>query len=264
MIPMNSIAFFSMKGGTGKTTLCSSLSWILAEEGRSILMIDMDPQGHLSHFYKITPPPGRATLFGSLIYDQPLAEAILPTSHPNLFILPSTEELLDLNEALISKPWREWKLKDALDALRPFPYDMVIIDVGANLSLITYNALFASRMLIIPVLPDIFSYFSLKTFFRYLGKTCNHYNYKFEMIWILINRINNYRLLDRENKEALNRYYKKFLLPQAVREDSKLSEATRLRKPITTYAPESSAARDLRQVARFIQKITLKPLTEDT
>ena len=163
---MNSIAFFSMKGGTGKTTLCSSLSWILAEEGRSILMIDMDPQGHLSHFYKITPPPGRATLFGSLIYDQPLAEAILPTSHPNLFILPSSEELLDLNEALISKPWREWKLKDALDALRPFPYDMVIIDVGANLSLITYNALFASRMLIIPVLPDIFSYFSLKLIAR--------------------------------------------------------------------------------------------------
>jgi chromosome partitioning protein len=256
---MNSITFFSMKGGTGKTTLSSSIAWILAEEGHSTLMIDLDPQGHLTHFYKIKPQPGRPNLFGSLIFDQPLAEAIIPTSHPNLFILPSTDELLDLNEALISRPWREWKLKDALHALDPFPYDFVIIDVGASLSLISFNALFAARTLMIPVLPDLFSYFSLKTFFAYLGKTCNHYHFHFEMIWILINKINNYRPLDRENKEALQKYYQHFLVPFTVREDPKLTEALRLRTPITRYAPESSAARDLKKVAHFIKRVDLKP-----
>ena len=71
----------------------------------------------------------------------------------------------------MSQPWREWKLKDALSAMVPFPYDWVIMDVGASLNLITYNALFAARTLIIPVLPDVFSYLSLKTLFTFLEKT---------------------------------------------------------------------------------------------
>ena len=254
---MRSLAVFSLKGGTGKTTLSSSLGWILAEEGHRVLLLDLDPQGHLTHFFKAAPAKDQPSLFQVLIHDQPILSAIVPTENPGLYLLPASEENLYLNEALMSRPWREWKLKDALEAAQPFPYELVLMDVGGNLNLITYNALMAAKALVIPVLPDLFSYLSLKTLCAFLKKTNDQYQYTFQMIWVLINKINNHRSLDRENRDALKKHYGRFLIPEMVREDPKLLEALRRREPISRYAPESIAARDLKKVARFIQS-TLK------
>jgi chromosome partitioning protein len=252
---MPAITFFSLKGGTGKTTVCSSLGLLLAEEGFSVLMIDLDPQGHLTLSLQGRPSMGGTSLYHSLIEDHPLVEAIIPTFHPNLSLIPATEDHLYLNTALMSLPWREWKLKDALAVMVPFPYDWVLLDVGASLNLLTYNALFAARNLIIPVLPDVFSYLSLKTLFTFLEKTSRDFHYDFKTIWILINKLNNHRPSDRENREALKKYYQKFLMPVAVREDRKFSEAIKNQLPVTTFAPQSIAARDLKQVVHFLKSI---------
>jgi len=250
---MNSLAVFSLKGGTGKTTVSASLGWILAEEGCRILMIDMDPQGHLSQFFQVRAGQGQTTLFDVLIADRPLREALVSTALPTLDIVPAGPENLHLNEALLPRPWREWKLKDALEASAPLPYDLVLIDVGGNLSLVTYNALLAARVLLIPVLPDLFSYLSLKTLFDFLREMGEKYQVFFKMIWVLINKINQHRPLDRENRQALEKYYGKFLVPEVVREDVKLVQALRQQIPITQSAPQSTAARDLKKVARFIR-----------
>jgi chromosome partitioning protein len=252
---MNSIAVFSMKGGTGKTTLSGSLGWVLAEQGQRVLMIDMDPQGHLSQLFNVRAVKGQTQLYYSLIHEQPLAETIVPTSCPNLSLIPATEDHFNLNTALVSKPWKEWKLKDALHAMTPFPYDVVIIDLGASLSLSTYVALFAAKILIIPVLPDLLSYLSLKSLFTFLDKTCKYYKFAFDMIWILMNRVNSHRPLDRENKKALEKYYKRFLMPVVVREDLRFSEAAREGTVISAYAPESTGARDMKKVAQFLETV---------
>jgi len=252
---MNSIAVFSMKGGTGKTTLSGSLGWILAEEGQRVLMIDMDPQGHLSQLFNVRAVKGQAQLYSSLIHDRPLAETVVPTSHPKLSVIPATEEHFNLNTDLVSKPWKEWKLKDALHAMNPFPYDVVIIDLGASLSLSTYVALFAAKVLIIPVLPDLLSYLSLKSLFTFLDKTCKYYKFSFDMIWVLMNRVNGHRPLDRENRKALEKHYKRFLMPVVVREDMRFSEAARERMVISAYAPESIGARDIKKVAQFLERV---------
>jgi chromosome partitioning protein len=255
---MNAITFFSLKGGTGKTTLSSSIGWLLAEEDRSVLMIDLDPQGHLTQSLRGKPAINQTSLYSSLIQERSLSEAIVPTSHPRLSLIPSTEDQLYLNNALMSMPWREWRLKDALSAIYPFPYDLVIIDVGASLNLVTYNALFAAQTLIIPVLPDLFSYLSLKSLFSYLEKTCQDFKYNFKMIWVLLNKLNNHRPLDRETRDALKKYYNKFLMPVMIREDLKFSQAARHQMPVTTFDPQSTAARDLKKVVHFLGKIVSK------
>jgi chromosome partitioning protein len=219
------------------------------------LMIDLDPQGHLTQSLQGRPAAGHTSLSQSLIQEPTLAKSIIPTGHPNLSLIPATEDHLYLNTALMSQPWPEWKLKDALSVMVPFPYDWVIMDVGASLNLITYNALFAARTLIIPVLPDVFSYLSLKTLFTFLEKTSRDFHYDFKMIWILMNKLNNHRPSDRENQEALKKYYQKFLMPVAVREDRKFSEAIKNQLPVTTFAPQSIAARDLKQVVHFLKSI---------
>lgn len=249
------MAVFSLKGGTGKTTLSSALGWSLAERGRSVLMIDLDPQGHLTQLLDAGAGRGQASLYSCLVHGQPLARAVVPTSHANLFLVPATQEHFHLSDALISKPWREWKLKDALYALQPFPYDLVFIDLGASLSLLTYAGLFAARVLLVPVLPDFLSYLSLKNLFAFLDQSCRQYQYSFRMIWVLINRLNNHRPLDRENREALTKFYGKFLLPCAVREDLKFSQAARDQVPVWRYAPQSTAVRDVKRVADFLERI---------
>jgi chromosome partitioning protein len=262
---MNAITFFSLKGGTGKTTLSSSLGWLLAEEGHSILMIDLDPQGHLTQSFQGKPAKFQTSLYYALIHEHSLTGTIVSTPHPNISLIPATEDHLYLNNALVSKPWREWKLKDALSAMYPFPYDLVIMDVGASLSLITYNALFAAQTLIIPVLPDLYSYLSLKNLFTFLEKTCKDFKYNLKSIWILLNKLNNHRPLDRENRDALKKYYSRFLMPVMIREDLKFSQATMQQTPVTTFAPQSTAARDLKKVVYFLEKMlspskTHKPL----
>ena len=252
---MKAITFFNLKGGTGKTSLCSALGWLLAEEGHSVLMIDLDPQGHLTQSLQDRPAKGQTSLYHSLMEEPTLLGAILPTVHPNLSLIPSTEDHLYLNTALTAQAWPEWKLKDALSVLIPFPYDWVIMDVGASLNLITYNALFAAKTLIVPVMPDVFSYLSLKTLFTFLEKTSRDFRYDFKMIWILMNKLNNHRPSDRENRDALIKYYKKFLMPVAVREDPKFSEAIKNHLPVTAFAPQSIATRDLKNVVRFLKSV---------
>lgn len=249
---MKRITFFSLKGGTGKTTLSSALAWLLAEAGYSILLIDLDPQGHLTQSFQGKPAEGQTSLYQALIDDQPLTAAIVPTPHPKISLVPATEGHFDLNNALLSKPWREWKLKDALSAIYPFPYDLVIMDAGANLNLITYNALFAAQTLIIPALPDFYSFLSLKSLFAFLEKIGNDYKYNFQAIWILLNRLNNHRPLDRENREALKKYYQPFLMPVMIREDQKFSQSLLQQLPVSVHAPQSTAARDLKKLVDFL------------
>jgi len=249
------MAVFSLKGGTGKTTICSSLGCIWAEQGHRVLMIDLDPQGHLTQLFKGKPVTGQTRLYSSLIHAHPLSETIVSTSHPNVYLIPTTEDHFDLDSALYSKPWREWKLKDGLYAMHPFPYDMVLIDLGSNVNQCTYAGLFAAEIIITPALPDPLSYLSLKSLFGFLDRTCKHYKHSFKMIWVLINKINNHRPLDRENKKALEQFYGRYLMPVVVRDDPQFPQANREQVPVTGFAPDSAAARDMRKVAAFLETI---------
>lgn len=252
---MISITFFSLKGGTGKTSLCAAIGFLLAQEGRSVLLIDLDPQGHLSRSFDL-PPLGEGTsLFDVLIHGRPLAEAIRPTPYPRLSLVPASEEHLELNTALIHQPWREWRLKDALSAMPSPAFEWVMMDVGANLNLMTYNALFAGRILIVPTLPDVYSYLSLQTLFAFLEKTGRDYRFRFDMIWILLNRLNNHRPLDRQTRDALKKYYHQFLFPVMVREDPKVSETMQSRLPLPAFAPQTTAVRDLIKVVRLFKTL---------
>ena len=141
------------KGGIGKTTTAINLAAGLANKGRRTLLIDLDPQAHASQCF-INEDLERDV--GDLIMEKPsqAIRSVIETRHANLDIVPATAELLETAELLSSRIRREERLSRALDTLRD-EYREIIIDCPPSLGILTYNALNAADLLIIPVQPGV-------------------------------------------------------------------------------------------------------------
>ena len=143
------IAVTNQKGGVGKTTTAVNLSALMAETGRKVLLIDIDPQGNA------TSGLGRAdtdsnTVYEVLLGDAPAQEALVDTDIEALKLMPTSIELAGAEIELVSVENREHLLKAALESIRN-DYDYIFIDCPPSLSLLTLNALTAADSVLIPI-----------------------------------------------------------------------------------------------------------------
>lgn len=146
---MECIAVINQKGGVGKTTTAVNLGAALGRRGQRVLMLDLDPQGHLTtHFGLDEAAPGRG-IYEVLTRDLPLEEA-LHSYGDNLTIVPAQIDLAAAEVELVSVVGREVILRDILAAAEK-PYDLAIIDCPPSLGILTLNALGASTRVLIPL-----------------------------------------------------------------------------------------------------------------
>ncbi len=145
------LAVVNQKGGVGKTTTAVNLCASLAAQERKVLLVDLDPQGNASSGVGVERDPGgRPTVYHALLGEADARSAVLPTEVPNLFILPSSADLVGAELELVSVDARESRLRDALDPLRD-AYDYVLIDCPPSLGLLTVNALVAADRVLVPL-----------------------------------------------------------------------------------------------------------------
>ena len=146
------VAIANQKGGVGKSTTAVSLGAALAESGRRVLVLDLDPQGNASTGMGIRHDARDVTVYDVVVGDAPIAEAIVQTPVPNLWAIPSTIDLAGAEIELVSQFSRELRLRRALEPLRESSaYDYVLLDCPLSLGLLTINALAAARELIVPI-----------------------------------------------------------------------------------------------------------------
>ena len=143
------IAVTNQKGGVGKTTTAVNLSALVAEAGKRVLIVDIDPQGNA------TSGLGKAdtdsnTVYEVLMGDAPARDAIVETGFGALHLMPTAIELAGAEIELVSVEGRETLLKKALEPLRD-DYDFIFIDCPPSLSLLTLNALTAADSVLIPI-----------------------------------------------------------------------------------------------------------------
>ncbi|HOO46313.1 MAG TPA: ParA family protein [Deltaproteobacteria bacterium] len=243
--------FLNFKGGTGKTSVSAFYAFRLAQLGMKVLLIDLDPQGHLTQCLGINHGSFDATLYNVLIERTDIQDVIVDTKMPNLKLIPANLDLSPVELALTSMNARELRLKKSLMTVQD-EYDIVIMDASPSIGLLNLNGILASNELFVPVLADFLSYHGLKILFETLATIEEDFDFMLDNIYIFLNHYNASHNICQRARAALEEHYSGYLMKTIIRQDTKMAEAASMGMPIHQYAPNNRGAIDINSFIREI------------
>jgi chromosome partitioning protein len=245
------IAVANQKGGVGKTTTSINLAAALAELGRNVLLVDLDPQGNASTGLGIEPDERNVTTYDLLVGEETLFDAIHKTSVENLLAIPATTDLSSADIELISNEKRSFLLHDALrqPAIDAFALDYIIIDCPPSLNLLTINAMVAADSVIVPLQSEFYALEGLSQLMltiREVRLTANPDLAIEGVVLTMYDRRNNLsQQVEDDARENLRDLVFKTVIPRNVR----LSEAPSFAMTILEYDPQSRGSQAYRELA---------------
>ena len=174
------IAVSNQKGGVAKTTTCLSLGACLSEMGKFVLLIDLDPQAHLTLSMGLKPKELRRTVGDALLRNTSLVSISRESPTPGLDIAPANQGLTVLEKVLYGEAGFQSRLKNGLESMGDGFYDFILIDCPPSFGTLTLNALAAADVLIIPMQCE---YFAAHTLISYM-KLIQHMRKKINPGWL--------------------------------------------------------------------------------
>lgn len=248
------IAFVQRKGGSGKTTTCLNLAGALAEMGRRVLLIDLDPQCSLSASV-LGIKPGEHLLSGALINAGTLVDLVRPSGIANINVIPADPNLAQIELNLGPLPGRERLLRDRLRAERALlsGYDYVLLDAPPLLGFLTINCLNAVNSCILPLNPqDRASRDALEETIASVRAVAAESNYNLQIAGILLGQIKGQTSLGREASAYMRRLYGDLVFTATIPDSVAVQEALNSRQPVTRYSKRSAPATAYRALCREV------------
>jgi len=243
------ITVASQKGGVAKTTTCVSVGANLVEMGYRVLLIDLDPQAHLTISSGLAPGEHGASVVEVLLGEAPIKRIIRETGVPNLHLALADQKLSLLDKRLYGREDYEHLLEAALKTIDPGFYDTIIVDCPPFLGTLMLNALTVAEMLIIPTQCEYYASRSLRQMLELVQmvrqKTNPNLAYR-----VLITMFDKRSRLNRRIQKQMKDWLERGLLQTVVEMDAKLRESAALGQPITQYAPKARAAIQYRALAQ--------------
>lgn len=244
--PQRRIAVLNQKGGTGKTTTAVSLAAGLALEGRRVLLIDADPQGHSSISLGVK---GERDLYDVMASGAEVSECAV-TARENLDVLTSTERLAAVEMQLARRASDRQQLmrirmRNAVD------YDYVIIDCGPSLSLLNTNVLLYCEELLVPVSCDYLSLVGVRHILRTMVRVREHFSHPIRLLGFLPTLYDRRNRISEESVVSLQARFGDAVL-EPVRINARLREAPSHQRTIFEYAPDSRGAEDYQLLVRTV------------
>lgn len=248
---MTVFAIANQKGGCGKTTTAINLAACLAEAGKSVLLIDLDPQAHSTIGFGLDPETIENSIVDALNEDASKAlaiEDVLTQVSSRLDIAPSEVELSAFEQRWSGIDGREEVLFKKLESVSQF-YDFVLIDCPPNIGLLTFNALRAADKILIPVEPSFFSVHGLKKLTETVSLVEETFSKKLELN-VLFNLWTPRSTLVRQICQKLEEQFKGRIFVTRIRKNNRLQQAVEAGKPITEFDRDSSGCKDYRALAK--------------
>ena len=245
------IAITNQKGGVGKTTTAINLCASLAVAEKTTLLVDMDPQGNATSGLGIDKNSLETTIYEALFEPELAEEAIMETVMPYLHILPSNQQLTGAEVELVAQMGREFKLKQALEALRE-KYEYIIIDCPPSLGLLTVNVLTAADSLLIPVQCEYYALEGLSQLLGTVKLVQSTLNPDLAIEGVLLTMFDKRLNLASQVVDETVNYFGDKVYDTIIPRNVRLSESPSFGKPILLYDVQSKGAESYLQLAREV------------
>ena len=258
------IAICHQKGGVAKTTTTLNLGASLVEGGIETLIIDLDPQANLTSSIGLDSDNMKFSIAEALLGEADLASIRLETSLPGLDIIPSNEVMFTISRDLFQVPEYEYRLRQILAGPATSDYGVVLLDCPPALGTLTFNALTAADLLIIPTQCEYFSIQALKDMFEIVNLIRKRTN-PYLVYRLLVTMFDGRGTFHARMLEQMHEYFKEGLLQTIIGFDTKLREAQLAGLPVTVHAPQSRSAQQYRQLAEELNiYVSNKPQIQTT
>ena len=246
------ISITNQKGGVGKTTTAINLSACVAQAGRRVLLVDLDPQGNSTSGLGISKKSGKST-YDAVIGGTSAEEAVRPTMIDTLHVLPSRIELAGAEVELVSMEAREQRLKRALAPIRD-RYDFIFIDCPPSLGLLTLNALTASDSLLVPIQCEYFALEGLSQLMNTVKLVRRGLNRTLDIQGVVLTMFSARLNLCVQVVEEVKHYFRDKVYNTIIPRSVRMSEAPSHGLPISLYDPRNSGARAYTSLAEEFLK----------
>jgi chromosome partitioning protein len=243
------IAVLNQKGGVGKTTTTLNVGAYLAKAGKTVLIVDLDPQGNATSGLGLDKQSLDSTMYDVLFGEVEAAKIAKETNIDGLYILPSNPQLAAAEVDLATETRREFKLKTALAGL---DYDFVLIDCPPALGLLSLNALTASNFVLIPVQAEYYALEGLGQLLEIIQRVRTGLNSQLELLGVVITMHDSRTTLSEQVAAEVRKHFGDKLFSAVIPRNVRLAEAPSYGKTIIEHDKWSKGARAYKQLTKEI------------
>jgi chromosome partitioning protein len=243
------IAVLNQKGGVGKTTTVINLAAYLSKQGKSVMVVDFDPQGNATSGLGLDKQALKQSIYDVLFDGAELEDVITSSDRKKLHILPAEPRLANAEVDLVEQPSRESKLVGVIGDLE---HDYILIDCPPSLGLLTINALVASDWLLVPVQAEYYALEGLSQLLQVVQSVKEGLNPDLNLLGVVVTMFDARNSLSGQVKDELSNYFGEAMFKSVIPRNVRLAEAPSYGRTILEHDKWSKGARAYKQLTREV------------
>lgn len=248
------IAVANQKGGVGKTTSAVNIAACLADEGKKVLVIDMDPQGNATSGLGIDRRELEYSIYDLLLCECTFGQVKVSTAYDRLDVVPSDVDLAACEKDLLGIENKEFILKSHLLTVRS-KYDYIIIDCPPSLNTLTLNALSCADSVVIPIQCEYYALEGLAQLLETIELVTERLNPNLKVGGVVFTMFDSRTRLSVEIVQSVRDNFDSHIFNTLIPRNVRLAEAPSFGEPIITYDPKSVGAESYRSLAKEIMNL---------